>query len=105
MNFYKNVRDQRLYNKAHIVNYTAGYICFMNAPDGSSLPHISYENIDYDAVNSLTAKDFLLDKVRYNHHSTAMRYILGRTLGKYFSTEWKAQKHVKEGKLLLKYSN
>lgn len=41
MNFYKKVQDQRLYNKAHIVNYTAGYMCFMNAPDGSPLPYIN----------------------------------------------------------------
>lgn len=105
MNFYENVRDHRLYNKAHIVNYIVGYICFMNALDGSSLSHISRENVDYDAVNSLTARNFLLDKVGYNHCSATMRYILGRTLGKHFGAELKTQKHIRERKLLLKYSN
>lgn len=30
MNFYKHIRDQRLYNKRYQLNYTVGYICFMN---------------------------------------------------------------------------
>ena len=90
INFYENVRNQRLYNKVHMVNYTARYICFINAPDGSSFPHISSDNIDYNAVNSLTAKNFLLDKVEYNHRFAAMHYILGRTLGKHFGAGLKA---------------
>lgn len=105
MNFYENIHDQYLYNKAHIVNYIAEYICFMNVPDNSPFLHISYKNVDYDAVNSLMAKDFLLDKMGYNHRSTAMRYILGRTLGKHFGTELKAQKHLREERLLPKYFN
>ena len=88
-----------------MVNYTAGYICFINIPDGSSLLHISHENINYDVVNNLTAKDFLLNKIEYNHGSAAMRYILGCTLEKHFGVELKAQKHVREGKLLPKYFN
>ena len=105
MNFYKNIYDQRLYNKAHRVNYTSRCICFMIALNGSFLPHISCENVNYDAINSLTAKDFLLDKVEYNHCSAAMHFILTCTLEKYFSMELKAQKHVRERKLLPKYSN
>lgn len=77
----------------------------MNTPDGSFLLHINRENVNYDAVNSLTTKDFLLDKIRYNHRSVAIHYILGYTLGKHFGTELKAQKHVREKKLLPKYSN
>ena len=34
MDFYKNVRDQQLHNRSAIVNYTAGYICFMKPPEG-----------------------------------------------------------------------
>ena len=105
MNFYKNVHDQRLYNKTHMVNFTAGYIYFINALNGSSFPHISHKNVNYDSINSLTAKDFLLDKVGYNHRSTTIRYILGRTLEKHFGTELKAEKHIREGKLLPKYFN
>lgn len=46
-----------------MVNYIAGYIYFMNAPDNSPLLHISHENVNYDAINSLTAKNFLLDRM------------------------------------------
>ncbi len=34
MDFYENVRDQQLHNRSAIVNYTAGYICFMKPPEG-----------------------------------------------------------------------
>lgn len=105
MHFYKNVFDQHLYNKTYIVNYTARYICFMNTLDASSFPYISCKNINYDAINSLTAKDFLLDNVEYNYCSATMCYILGYTLKKHFGIELKAQKHVREENLLLKYSN
>lgn len=105
MNFYENVRDQRLYNKVHMVNYTAGYICFMNAPDGSLLLHIGCEQVQYDAVDNLIASDFLLDQVGYNHCTATTHYLLGRTLGKHFGQALKAQKHVIEGKLMPKYYN
>ena len=51
----------------------------MNVPDGSFLPYISCKNVNYDTVNSLTAKNFLLNKVGYNHHSATICYILGCT--------------------------
>ncbi len=31
MDFYDNVRDQQLHNRSAIVNYTAGYICFITS--------------------------------------------------------------------------
>lgn len=78
----------------------------MNAPDSSFFPHISRKNVDYNAVNSFMAKNFFLDKIRYNHHSAAaMRYILSCILEKHFGIELKAQKHIKEGRLLAKYFN
>lgn len=30
INFYEKVKNQQLYNKAAFLNYTIGYICFMN---------------------------------------------------------------------------
>lgn len=51
------------------------------------------------------AKNFLLDKMGYNHCSTTIRYILGYILEKHFGIELKAQKYVRERKLLLKYFN
>lgn len=89
MNFYENVCNQGLYNKAYMVNYIAKYICFMNTLNASFFLYISCENVNYDAINSLTAKHFLLDKILYNHCSAAMRYILGCILEKYFSVELK----------------
>lgn len=41
INFYETVRDQRLYNKAHVVNYTAEYIRYMPVSDESHLPYIN----------------------------------------------------------------
>lgn len=105
MSFYQNVRDQRLYNKAHIVDYIVEYICFMNTLDGSFFPYINYENVNYDIVNSLIAKNSLLDKMGYNHCSIAIYYILDYTLEKHFGTKLKTQNHVKKERLLLKYFN
>lgn len=45
MNFNKKVRDQRLYNKAYIVNYTAEYVCFINAEDGNFLLYINRNQV------------------------------------------------------------
>ena len=33
MDFYENVRDQRIHNRSAILNYTAGYVCFMKTPE------------------------------------------------------------------------
>lgn len=87
-----------MYNKAPIVNYTEKYICFINALDSSLFLYISYENVDYNAVNSLTAKNFLLDKAKYNYCFAVIRYILSHTLEKHFGIELKDQKHIKKRK-------
>lgn len=84
MNFYDYVYNQRLYNKRHLVNFIAGYVYFMNALDSSPFLHISCESVQYNAVNSLTANNFLLDRVGGNYYSAAMSYILGHTLKKHF---------------------
>ena len=33
MNFYEHARDQRIINRGEIVNYTAGYVCFIKTPN------------------------------------------------------------------------
>ena len=35
IDFYENIRDQRLHNRSAIINYTSGYICFMKPLKGS----------------------------------------------------------------------
>lgn len=77
----------------------------MNIPDDSSFLYISCKNVDYNAVNSLMAKNFLLDKVEYNYYSAVIRYILGRILKKHFDAKLKAYKNIRERRLLPKYSN
>ncbi len=105
MNFYEKVRDQRLYNKAHIVNYTAGYVCFMNAADGSPLPHLNGNQVQREAFSSLVASDFLLDQVELNHRTAASRYIFGRALEQHFAPAMRKQKHVVNGKVMPKFFN
>lgn len=76
INFYKKVCDQRLHNKAHIVNYTAEYVCFINAADGSPLPYINRDQVEPKAFNSLAASNFILDQVDINHRAATTWYIL-----------------------------
>ena len=80
MNFYKKVRDQRLYNKTFIVNYIVRYVYFINTEDRSFLLYIKRNQVQYKAVTSLVTSDFLLDQVGLNHQIASTRYILGRAL-------------------------
>lgn len=59
--FYKKIKDQHLCNKIHIINYTTKYICFMNMVDGSFLSHFNNDQVQYEAVSSFIASNFLLD--------------------------------------------
>lgn len=105
MNFYKKVRDQRLYNKVYIVNYTAGYMCFINAEDGSSLPYINCNQVQHEAVTSLVANNSFLDQVSLNYRMASTRYILGRALEQHFAPAMRKQKYVVASKLMPKYFN
>ena len=64
MDFYENVRDQRLHNQSAIVNYTSGYICFMKPPEGGREDdtwlerYIDSDQIDRRLVNTLANEDF-----------------------------------------------
>ena len=92
MNFYERVRDQRLHNRARMLSYTAGYVCFMKASDGSPMPHLTSDDIDYSAVNKLSAEDILLSPSGEQYQSEAMRYILSITLEKHFGKAMRNQK-------------
>lgn len=67
MNFYIKVCDQRLYNKAYLVNYIAGYMFFINAIDKSPLLYINNDQVQYKALNSLIPNNFLFDQVGLNY--------------------------------------
>lgn len=47
-----------MHNKVHLVNYIAGYICFIKRPD-----FIDLDSINYDIVTSLKPANFLFDPV------------------------------------------
>lgn len=47
----------------------------MNFLNDNFILHISYENVDYNTINSFTAKKFLLNKVRYNYHLLELYYM------------------------------
>ena len=44
MNFYKNVHNQRIFNRNALVSYTARYICFMKLQNGIENKDVSYED-------------------------------------------------------------
>ena len=77
----------------------------MNVSDSSIFSNISYENFKYNIVNSFIAKKFLLNRVRANHCSAAIYYILDYTLRKYFSKVIKVQKYRRDERLLPTYFN
>ncbi len=105
MNFYEKVREQCLYNKAHIVNYIAGYVCFMNAADESSLPCLNGDRVQHGAFSTIVASSFLLDQVELNHQTTTSRNIFDRALEQHFASAMQKQKHIVDGKVMRKLFN
>ena len=91
MNFYEYVRDQQLHNQSAIVNYTAGYICFMKTleegrKDDTWLErYIDLTQIDRKLVNDVISKDFDLTQTDHDHRSATNRYIFSEVLNQYFS--------------------
>ncbi|MCJ1342648.1 hypothetical protein MMC31_000835 [Peltigera leucophlebia] len=87
MNFYEKVREQRMYNQNHQVNYTAGYICFMKGNE-----YLYSSSVDYSAVNSFEPEDFLPDDSALKHHCESAQYILSNIFEQYFSKQLRHQK-------------
>lgn len=56
--FYKNFRNQYLYNKMYIVNYIEKYIYFIKIINGIFLLYISYEYVQYNTINNFIAINF-----------------------------------------------
>lgn len=100
MNFYENARDQRIFNRSSLVNYTAGYICFMKTPnmmedmaDSWEEQYIDSNQVDQKLVNELTNEDFDLSEADFTHQSAAIRYTISDVLGQYFATAMRRQKN------------
>lgn len=108
MNFYEHIRDQRLHNKGHQVNYTAGYLCFM--PTDNSNPETSWEDryldanqVNYNAVNDLTMEDFVLGPEVIKHCARSVQYILSNIFARHFPRSLFKQKVMRNGHLVSKY--
>lgn len=67
MNFYEKVPDQSLHNKVYLVNFIVRYVYFINIENGSHFPYINSNQIQYKALNSLIANNFLRDQVSFNY--------------------------------------
>jgi hypothetical protein len=88
MNFYRNVRDQRIHNRSHQVNYTAGYICVMDcrcSPDPDcecgALPQ---ESIDHRAARLLCFEDFDIDSEDETYLRDSACHLFGVVLNRHF---------------------
>lgn len=73
MNFYKHVRDQRLYNWSIIINYAAGYIYFMKTLEEGKENntwlerYIDLTQINQKLANDVVSKDFNLIEMDHDH--------------------------------------
>lgn len=94
-----------MYNKSYIFNYTAKYICFINATNESSLLYINYNQVQYKAFNSLVASNLILNQVSTNYQVAATWYILNRVLKYHFALIIRKQKHDATIKVMLKFFN
>ena len=72
MNFYKNVAAQRMHNRAHQTNYTAGYILFVQ--NGAPLPASS---VDYRAVLDMEPHEIRTCDGMHHYMTTTAENILG----------------------------
>ena len=96
LNFYKNVRDQRSYNRAHQVNYTAGYVLFMGKDSHLPAGSINY-TLALEADNSLLLPNEDLEA----YNIRAASYNLGKTLHRYCRNAMDSQR---DDKKRLRYS-
>ena len=99
MNFFRNVRDQRIHNHAHQVNYTAGFVCVMEccAERQCECGSLPAESIDREAALAVGFRDFdLSDGMTDQYFQEAAAYLFGTALGRYFK-ESMAQKRNSDG--------
>lgn len=105
INFYEKIGDQRLYNKAYLVNYIARYIYFMNVVDKSTLPYINSDQVQHKVFSNLIANNFLLDQVGLNYQAVTTRFILDHALKQHFALVIRKQKYIIVGKVIPKFIN
>ena len=88
LNFYKQVRDQRSHNRAHQVNYTAGYVLFMN--DDTHLPASS---VDHSRALDMEGSKLLPNPELENYTVRAAEYNIGKTLRRYCRNAMDSQRN------------
>lgn len=76
MNFYKNVRDQKIFNYSSFVNYIARYIYFIkisnnikNLINSWKTEYIDNSQINKRLINQLKKHNFELKQTDKNHQS------------------------------------
>lgn len=98
MNIYSTQQDQHLHNKAHQIDYTAGYVSFMHSPHDEDpeatwyKQYLDANQMDYDAANQLVADDFLPSPNDLQHRALSVRYMISKVLANYFPTSLYKQK-------------
>lgn len=112
MNVYEHARDQKIHNQSALVNYIAGYICFMKTPgsiDDSdntwAKQYIDNDQIDRKFVNKLRYDEFELDKDDESHQSALVRYTISEVLDQFFFAAMNKQKNGYDRPLYTKWQS
>lgn len=79
MNFYKNIRDQSIYNGSNFISYTARYIYFIKTLNGIKNPTDSWDDeyidssqVDKKLVYQLRKSNFELKQANEDHQLAAV---------------------------------
>lgn len=74
MNFYENIREQRIYNRSSLTSYTTGYIYFimtLNSKNGLTNrwedKYINHSQVDRRLVNQLREHNLELKQADKDH--------------------------------------
>lgn len=85
-----------------ITIYTCSLIwletCFIKVFDGSPIPHLTSDDIDYFTIDKLSAKDVLLRLSSKQYQTEAIEYILSIMLKKHFGKTIRNQKKSSDNK-------
>lgn len=82
-----------------------GYVYFMNVENRSRLLYINSDQVQYKALNSLIADNFLLYHIGLNHQAATTWFILYRILDQHFASAMRKQKYIITIKVIPKFSN
>lgn len=78
INFYKNVTAQRMHNRAHQTNYTAGYVLYMGTD--KALPA---DSVDYSSALNTTLCDIRIGDGMRQYMTKAVEHCIGIAIMRY----------------------